>query len=226
MSLERARRRRRHRLAPPRHRWNAGRGPRGDTTGQHSIFEMVPEQHFAITSLTNCGPNGSEFNEEIRRWAFDAYLGIEVKDPQPLWLENETLAEYAGRYETISTICNVTVVSGGLLLDFKTRPEVHAQLGGEEQDEPPSPLGMLPGDGDRYVVTEGPWKGERGYFLRNSAGVINGDRGASCQGRPSARARPDPRTRGRSRRRGPSRSVTRSPRMDPRSTPPERRSKP
>ena len=37
----------------------------GDMAGQHSIFEMVPERRFAITSLTNCGPNGSEFNEEI-----------------------------------------------------------------------------------------------------------------------------------------------------------------
>jgi CubicO group peptidase (beta-lactamase class C family) len=33
----------------------------GDMTGQHSIFEMVPERGFAITSLTNCGPNGPEF---------------------------------------------------------------------------------------------------------------------------------------------------------------------
>ncbi len=43
----------------------------GNTSGQDSIFEMVPERRFALTSLTNSGPNGSEFNEAIYRWAFD-----------------------------------------------------------------------------------------------------------------------------------------------------------
>ena len=109
----------------------------GDTVGQHSIFEMVPERRFAITSLTNCGPNGSEFNEQIIRWAFDAYLGIEVKDPEPVRLDDKALAVYAGRYETIAAICHVTVAGGGLLLDFRTRPEVLAALGEEEPDDPP-----------------------------------------------------------------------------------------
>ncbi len=146
----------------------------GDTSGQHSIFEMVPEYRFAITSLTNCGPNGSEFNEEIMRWAFDAYLGIEVKDPEPVRFDDEALAAYAGRYETIATICDVMVADGGLILDYTTRPEVLAQLGEEEPDEPPLPLGILPGEGDRYVVTDRPAKGERGYFSRGHDGSIDG----------------------------------------------------
>jgi CubicO group peptidase (beta-lactamase class C family) len=146
----------------------------GDTSGQHSTFEMVPERHFAITSLTNCGPNGSEFNEEITRWAFEAYLGVQVRDPEPVRLEHEALAAYAGRYETIAALCDVTVADGGLVLDFMTRPEVLAQLGEEATDDPPEPLGILPGEGDRYVVTDGPAKGMRGYFSRGHDGSIDG----------------------------------------------------
>ena len=146
----------------------------GGTAGQHSRFEMVPERGFAITSLVNCGPNGPEFNEEILRWAFESYLGIEVKDPEPAHLDDEALIEYAGRYETIAAICDVTVVRGRLILDETIRPEVLAQLGEEASDEPPLPLGVLPGKGDRYVVADGPAKGMRGYFSRDASGLIDG----------------------------------------------------
>ena len=145
----------------------------GSMVGQFSIFEMVPERRFAITSLTNCGPNGDEFNEEIMRWAFGAYLGIEVRDPEPARLGPEALAEYVGRYETIADINEVSVAGDGLLLRSTIRPEVLAQLGEEATDDPPEPLGILPGEGDRYVVTGGPERGMRGYFFRDEHGAIN-----------------------------------------------------
>jgi CubicO group peptidase (beta-lactamase class C family) len=145
----------------------------GDTTGQHSIFEMIPERRFAITSLTNCGPNGPEFNEGLTRWAFGAYLGIEVDDPEPVRLTDDELSPYAGRYETIAAILDLSVVDGGLVLEPTMRPEVLEQLGEEEQDDPPLPLGILP-DRDRYLVIDGPAKGMRGYFSRDHAGSIDG----------------------------------------------------
>jgi len=146
----------------------------GDTMGQHSIFEMVPERGFAITSLTNCGPNGSEFNERILRWAFERYLGVEVRDPEPVKLGPDDLAPYAGRYETIASILDLTIDDGGLVMEATIRPEVLEQLGEEEQDDPPYPIGMLPGNGDGYVVTDGPAKGMRGYFVRDQGGRISG----------------------------------------------------
>ncbi len=146
----------------------------GDTAGQHSIFEMVPERGFAITSLTNCGPNGGEFNEEIFRWAFQAYLGIEIKDPEPIHLEEDALAEYAGRYETIAAIVDLKVGEGLLVIETEIRPEVLEQLGEEPEDDPPIPIGILSGDGDRYIVPDGPAKGMRGYFTRDDDGKING----------------------------------------------------
>jgi hypothetical protein len=146
----------------------------GDTAGQHSTFEMVPEKRFAITSLTNCGPNGGEFNERITRWAFEAYLGVEIKDPEPLRLSDEALWEYVGRYETIAVIADIRAADGGLIVDVTVRPEVLEQLNEEPDDEPPIPLGILAGDGDRYIVPEGPAKGMKGYFSRDAGGTIDG----------------------------------------------------
>jgi hypothetical protein len=54
------------------------------------------------------------------------------------------------------------------------RPEVLEQLQEEPDDEPPIPIGMLPGDGDRYIVPDGPAKGMKGYFTRGDDGHIDG----------------------------------------------------
>jgi len=135
---------------------------------------MVPEKAFAVTSLTNCGPNGGEFNERITRWAFQAYLGVEIRDPEPLRLSDEMLAEYVGRYETIAAIADLTAADGLLIIDVTIRPEVLEQLGEEAADEPPVPIGILPGDGDRYIVPDGPAKGLKGYFTRDEGGQVDG----------------------------------------------------
>jgi CubicO group peptidase (beta-lactamase class C family) len=146
----------------------------GDTVGQHSIFEMVPEKRFAITSLTNCGPNGGEFNERIMRWAFEAYLGIKIEDPEPLHLDPSALEEYAGRYETIAVTADLAIGDGILILTTETKPEVLEQLGEEAEDDIPVPIGLLAGDGDHYIVPDGPAKGMKGYFTRDGTGSING----------------------------------------------------
>ena len=147
----------------------------GDTMGQHSIFDMVPAHGFAVTSLTNCGPNGGEFNEQISRWAIEAYLGVVITDPEPLHLDPDALAVYAGRYETIASIITATVGDGVLLVDAKTRPELLEQFGEMESDEePPMPFGILAGEDDRYIVPEGSAKGMRGYFTRDDRGIVNG----------------------------------------------------
>jgi CubicO group peptidase (beta-lactamase class C family) len=146
----------------------------GDTSGQHSIFEMVPEKRFAITALSNCGPNGGEFNERIMRWAFEAYLGVMIENPEPLYLDADALAEYAGRYETIAVVADLTVGDGVLIVQTEVRPEVLEQLGEEPEDDPPIPLGILAGNDDRYIVPGGPAKGMKGYFTRDEAGRIDG----------------------------------------------------
>jgi CubicO group peptidase (beta-lactamase class C family) len=146
----------------------------GDTVGQHSIFEFAPERGFAITSLTNCGPNGHEFNEQISRWAYEAYLGVIITDPEPLHLSDDALAVYVGHYETIAVTLDLEPADGVLMATVTTKPEVLEQLGEEPEDEPPIPIGILPGDGDRYIVPDGSAKGMKGYFTRDDAGAIDG----------------------------------------------------
>jgi CubicO group peptidase (beta-lactamase class C family) len=153
-------------------------GHGGDTLGQHSSFAMIPARDFAITGLTNCGPNGNEFLDELGRWAFEAYAGVVERDPEPLALSAAELADYAGTYETVAVVATLTVDAerGGLLLTAEIKPETLAKLM-EAGETPPDnqvfPLGMLPGPGDRYVVTDGPGKGMTGFFVRGRDGRVD-----------------------------------------------------
>jgi hypothetical protein len=60
-------------------------------------------------------------------------------------------------------------------VNVEIKPEFAAQLheiGEEVPEQPPIPLGLLGGDGDRYIVTEGAAKGLKGYFVRDDDGQI------------------------------------------------------
>lgn len=151
-------------------------GHGGDTNGQHSLFKTVPERGFAVACLTNCGPNGNRFNDDLWRWALEAYLGVIDREPEPVALSPEQLAPYAGTYETIAATCEVRVDGGGLVLETRIKPEVLAQISeqGEEEppEQPPYPVGLLASDGDQYIITGGLAKGMRGYFARDDAGRV------------------------------------------------------
>ena len=147
-------------------------GHGGDTVGQHSTFDMVPERQFAVVGLTNCGPNGNQFLDELGRWALETYLGIVERDPEPLALGDEQLADYVGMYETVAAVATITRDddNGGLILVAEIKPEALEKLAEEAPENPPFPLGILPGPGDRYIVTDGPAKGMKGYFVRSADG--------------------------------------------------------
>jgi len=164
----------------------------GDTIGQHSDFVMVPERGFAISTLTNSGPNGGQFNDEVVTWALQTYLGVVDRDPEPLRLGDADLAKYVGHYETVAALVDVVPDDGGLLLKIKIKPEVLEQLREEgqesdlDQEQPPIAIGMLPGDEHRYIVTGGPAKGMKGYFARDASGAISG---VHAGGRMAAKTR-------------------------------------
>ena len=147
----------------------------GNTIGQACGFQMIPERNFAVVVLTNGGEHAAELQEELIRWAFEAYAGVVERDPEPTKLPDEHLAQYAGRYETIALVCTVTAADGGLLAKADVKPEVWAQIAeGDPPDEPPMPLGLLSTDGDAYVVSDGASKGMKGYFSRDDAGDVDG----------------------------------------------------
>ncbi|MGI8657847.1 MAG: serine hydrolase domain-containing protein [Candidatus Limnocylindria bacterium] len=140
----------------------------GSTNGQYAGFTMVPSHGFAVVSLTNAEPNGPLFNRRIREWALEAFLGLVATAPEPEPRSTESLAAYVGRYETVSSLIDVNVDGDHLCMEVVPTAEFVAQLGEDaDHTEPPVPLRMLP-DSDRYVVTDGPHDGERGYFARDS----------------------------------------------------------
>jgi CubicO group peptidase (beta-lactamase class C family) len=150
-------------------------GHGGDTIGQHSDFVTVPERDFAISTLTNCGPNGSEFNTKVVQWALEAFAGVLDKDPEPLALSEAELAQYAGTYETIAVWVDLIAKEPNIEVNVRIKPETLAQMQADGEDVPdpiPIPLAMLPGEGDRYIVPDGPAKGMKGYFMRNADGEI------------------------------------------------------
>ncbi|MBV8959353.1 MAG: beta-lactamase family protein [Actinobacteria bacterium] len=150
-------------------------GHGGTTNGHHSDFAMVPEKDFAIALLTNCAPNGPQLMEELFRWALESYIGVIDKDPEAVLLGDEALQQYTGTYETIAAKASITAREGWLWAQVEMKPEMAALLreqGEEVPEQPPVPLGLLAGDGDRYIVPDGPAKGMKGYFVRGAAGEI------------------------------------------------------
>jgi hypothetical protein len=157
-------------------------GHGGTTYGQYSDFTMVPAKGFAVTSMTNCGPNGSQLNQELTRWALEHYAGVRDTTPEPLVVGDDALSVYAGRYETIAIVHEVTVESGRLIFTSWEKSDVS---GADEKDT--VVVALTPGDDDPFVVAEGPARNRRGYFTRDAGGGVDGvNFGGRHAGRVSA----------------------------------------
>ena len=151
-------------------------GHGGTTNGQHSDFTLVPSRGFAVTCMTNCGPNGPQLNHAVTNWALEHFLGVQVTELVAEERRDEELEEYTGSFETIAVTLEVTAVRGGLDVVVAMKPEMARQLresGEDVPEQPPIHVGLVAG-GDQYVVTEGPAKGMRGYFTRDSSGRVDG----------------------------------------------------
>ena len=148
----------------------------GDTNGQHSQFVMVPERNFAVSTLSNCDICGSYMMDEIVKWALETYAGVIDKDPEPIELSDEELAAFVGDYETRVVEIGISAAPGGLTLKLVPKEEAIKEMteSGEDPppDYPPFPAKFLPGDDDRYIITEGLGKGMKGYFVRDDAGKV------------------------------------------------------
>jgi CubicO group peptidase (beta-lactamase class C family) len=75
-----------------------------------------------------------------------------------------------------STLGDAIGIDGSRLrLEVRMRPELRADADKElPPDYPPLEFGLLPGDADEYVITEGGMKGLRSVFPRDHSGTIAG----------------------------------------------------
>lgn len=71
----------------------------------------------------------------------------------------------------------LTIEANGqrLVMECLLRPEIRTSAGMElPPDYPPAEFGLLPGDDDEYIVTEGGLGGLRGFFTRDESGAVVG----------------------------------------------------
>jgi CubicO group peptidase (beta-lactamase class C family) len=153
---------------------DAGGGERlvkhgGATNGQLSAFELVPGRRFAVTVLTNAD-TGREARQTIADRCQEYFLGFgkpgvpagDAGDPAEA-------AELAGRYEATLAVLEVEAAPGGRLTIRDRAPE--RMLAEREHRPVPAPPAALARMAlDRWVVADGPRRGERVEFLRDEAG--------------------------------------------------------
>lgn len=150
-------------------------GHGGSANGQFAEFLTVPERDFAIVSLSNASPDGISCNQAIVRWALEAYLGVNDRDPVPLPYDAARAQEVVGSYELDVMTLVISTDDAGLTLDVRIRSEVRAAADIEmPPDYAPAAIGLLPGDTDEYIVTSGGLQGQRGFFTRDESGTIVG----------------------------------------------------
>jgi CubicO group peptidase (beta-lactamase class C family) len=150
-------------------------GHGGSANGQFAELLMVPERDFAVVALSNAGPDGTNCNQAIVRWALQAWLGVTDRDPEPLPYDEARARELVGSYEIDAMTATVATDGARLRLEVRIKPEIRAAADKElPPDIEPSDLGLLPGEADEYVITSGALRGQRGFFTRDDRGAIVG----------------------------------------------------
>ncbi len=150
-------------------------GHGGSANGQFAELLTVPERSFAVVALSNAGPDGIPFNQAVVRWALETYLGVVDRDPEPLPYDRARAPEIVGRYDIDAMTVIIAADEAGLTLEVGIKPEIRAASDSEmPPDYAPAAIGLLPGDGDEYILTEGGMKGQRGFFTRDVSGAVVG----------------------------------------------------
>jgi CubicO group peptidase (beta-lactamase class C family) len=150
-------------------------GHSGSAIGQFAELLTVPERNFAVVSVSNAGPDGIPFNQTVVRWALETYLGVSERDHEPLPYDATQARKVVGHYENDAMTLTIDNDGTGLMLECLLKPEVRAGLDTDPgPDYAPAGIGLLPGDGDEYIVIDGGLKGLRGFFTRDESGIVIG----------------------------------------------------
>ncbi|MEU7723828.1 serine hydrolase domain-containing protein [Streptomyces sp. NPDC040724] len=147
----------------------------GSANGQFVELLIVPERNFAVVAMANAGPDGIAFNRSAVRWALEHYLGVVDKDPEPLPYDEARAREVVGAYDNDAMTLTVAVNGAGLTIAATIKPEIREAADFEmPADYEPAAMGLLPGDGDEFIVTAGGLQGQRGFFSRDASGAVVG----------------------------------------------------
>jgi CubicO group peptidase (beta-lactamase class C family) len=150
-------------------------GHAGSANGQFAELLLIPERHFAVISLSNASPDGLPFNQEVVSFALENYLGLVDRDPEPIPFDAARTREIAGKYENAMMTCTIDTVGARLRLEVRIKPEIRAAAEkAPPQDPSPCDFGLLAGSKDEYIITSGEFKGQRGFFTRNTGGAVVG----------------------------------------------------
>ncbi|MGW3095122.1 serine hydrolase domain-containing protein [Streptomyces sp. NPDC001102] len=151
-------------------------GHGGSANGQFADLLLVPERDFAVVAVSNAGPDsGLEFNQAVVHWALEHYLGLVERQHQTLPYDPERAREITGQYENAFMTLTVDTDGATMTVECRIKPEIRAASETElPADMPPAELGLLPGDGDEYVVTGGGLAGQRGFLTRDASGTVIG----------------------------------------------------
>ncbi|MFF8834165.1 serine hydrolase domain-containing protein [Streptomyces sp. NPDC015130] len=148
----------------------------GSASGQFAELVLVPERDFAVVVASNEGPDsGLALNRAVVRWALEHYLGVIERDPEPLPHDPARADELVGEYANEVMTVSIAAEASGLTIACAIKPALRAASDEEmPADLPAAGLGLLPGDGDEYIVTGGGLQGQRGFFTRDDSGTITG----------------------------------------------------
>jgi CubicO group peptidase (beta-lactamase class C family) len=150
-------------------------GHAGSANGQFAELLLVPERNFAVISLSNASPGGIPFNQAVLSFVLEHSLGLVDRDPEPIPWDSARAQEIAGTYANAMMTFTIDTVGSRLRLALRIKPEIRAAA---EKAPPPDPepadFGLLPGSSDEYIITSGEFKGQRGFFTRDTSGAVVG----------------------------------------------------
>jgi CubicO group peptidase (beta-lactamase class C family) len=145
----------------------------GSTNGQESGFEIIPGRNFAVTVLTNSA-TGLQMHQELLNWARETYLGLAEIEAPPVALDEAALQPFTGRYISDITIIDITPSGDGGLTVKQSYPpaalEMSKALSNEPAEPPPAITIRMTGD-ERYMISDGQYKGMKGTFVRTDGRI-------------------------------------------------------
>ena len=139
----------------------------GSTNGQESSFVIVPERGVAVTVLTNAD-RGAALQAALTKAILRDLLGPASR-PELVALPAPALAEFTGRFADRAEVVEVTATGQGLAVTFTPTDEMR-RVFGPVPASPPMPLVVY--EGDRVRITDGPYRGAHGEYLRDADGRV------------------------------------------------------